>query len=177
MSETCIYKLAEQTVIIDEFKNSWCGAMYVWNQISKDYFGLDSFPSCDEKLQMEIWNAQNNKELKDEELIVLLSTLDKSIVDSDGLNTLISAFQLYGENHPNSSISAQAISLKDINLKKGEFIAWQQTSVSEFWGELDYNYEDVDNEEDAVMQYYDPNNGDIHFNIIDFFNNHKKSEI
>ena len=166
MSYTAIYaiksdKESESVRLIEEFENAWRGAMYVWDQIARDHFGLDSFPFMGD-MQSKVWNADKDNGLSEYERIVLNSTMDKATVNKAGLEKLIAAFDEYGINHPNSSISEQAKALKELsdNLEDDELIAWQQTSVGEFWGEIDWD-------EDGEAVYYNHVNGNIHFDVIE----------
>lgn len=48
MSCTEIYVIGENHCEYQgECKNAWRGAMYVWNDVAKRYFGLEGFPSFD----------------------------------------------------------------------------------------------------------------------------------
>ena len=147
MSETIIYavKQDEEPIFIGECRNAWRGAMYVWNDIAKRYFGLDSFPMLDDDMRSKIWNAGDEKSLTDSELIVLASTMDKAVVKKEGISQLLSAFKEYGDIHENSSISDQAklISDEEINIPDGYSLAWVQTSVGEGWFK-EYNEETED---------------------------------
>lgn len=171
MSYTTIYKMGDNSSTIADISNGHRGAMYVWNQIAKKYFDQDRFPMFDEKLASKIWNAHKHAPLTDAETIVLMSTMDKSTVNNDGLSKLIAAFEVYGGEHDISSFSEQAEKLKNTKLSDNEFIGWQQTSCGEFWGETGWDEET----EEAI--YYDPNVGDIHFDIIQEFNEFKSEQL
>lgn len=168
MSSTNIYKIGNNNEEVGEIKNSHRSAMYVWNQIAKKYFNQDRFPMFDDELSSKIWNAQDHAKITEDEHIVLLSTMDKAVVSKDGLSRLIKAFDVYGKEHEQSSLSQQAELLKNVNIEDGDFIAWQQTSCGEFWGESGYD------EEKEEYIFYNPNDGDLHFDLIDEFNEFKK---
>ena len=143
MSSTLIYavKQDEEPISIGQCRNAFRGAMYVWSDIAKRHFGLESFPHFDEDMQRRVWNAGNEKPLTTTEIIVLASTMDKAIVDKAGIDGLLTAFKEYGENNENSSISDQA-ELIEKNLGSipdGYSIAWIQTSVcgDRWFGEWD----------------------------------------
>lgn len=167
MSYTTLYKMGKETLEICDVRNGHRSAMYVWHQIAKDYFGQEHFPMFDQKLAGKIWNAHDHASLSDFEIIVLKSTMDKAVIDSKGVARLIEAFEAYGSVHSDSSFLEQAEQLKSVNLREGEFVGWQQTSCGEFWGETGYN------EETEETIYYDPNSGDIHFDIIQEFDEFK----
>lgn len=168
MSSTTIYKIGNNPEAIGDTQNGHRSAMYVWNQLAKKYFGQDHFPMFDDELSSKVWNAQDHAEITGDEHIVLLSTMDKSVVNKSGLPRLIEAFESYGKEHDRSSFLEQAELLKDVELNNNQFIAWQQTSCGEFWAEKGF-----DDESDEYV-FYDPNEGDVHFNIIDEFNEFQK---
>ncbi|MBV7315471.1 hypothetical protein [Shewanella sp. NIFS-20-20] len=133
MSYTEIYSIGSNHCLeLGEVKNAWRGAMYVWNQIAREYFGLDCFPHFDSDLQKRVWNAANYHDLSQSEIIVLASTMDRVTVKSSDLPRLISAFEQYGEKHFQSSFNEQAIILKSADLLPEHKIAWNQTSVNCF---------------------------------------------
>lgn len=133
MSATLIYaiKQGEQPIFIGEARNAFRGAMYVWNDIAKRYFGLGGFPHFDDEMQRRVWNAGNEKPLTEAELIVLASTMDKAVVEKAGIEKLLLAFNEYGPAHENSSIQEQAelISSNADKIPDGYVLAWIQTSV------------------------------------------------
>ena len=168
MSETIIYKIGKSSECVGEVNNSHRSAMYVWNQLARKYFNQDRFPMFDTELSSKIWNAQDHAKITQDEHIVLLSTMDKSVVSKDGLARLVEAFDVYGKEHQQSSFLQQAELLKNIELNDGDFIAWQQTSCADFWGKSGYN------EDDDECVFYDPNCGEEHFNLMDDFNEFNK---
>ena len=121
MSTTTIYKLGENAEEIGETRNGHRAAMYVWNQIAKDYFNLEYFPMFDEKMAGKVWNAKQKDGLSDDEVIVLNSTMDKAVVGKDGVNRAVEAFRNYGKSHPASSYSEQADLLSGSRLADGEY--------------------------------------------------------
>ncbi len=133
MSTTMIYavKQDEEPIFIGECRNAFRGAMYVWNDISKRYFGLDGFPHFNEEMQRRVWNAGNEKPLTNPELIVLSSTMDRATVSKSAIDELLSAFDEYGNEHGNSSITEQAEVIRGHidKIPSGYSVAWIQTSV------------------------------------------------
>lgn len=156
MSYTEIYVLGENPYHAGETQNAWRGAMYVWNQIAIDYFGLQSFPTFDEDMQWKIWNAQKHHEIKDFERVVLASTMDNAVLKGSDAKALVEHFRKYAEAHPNSSIGEQADIIESLNASDDQFIAWCQTTVSGFWGR-------EFNEETEEYDYYDVTSGSKHF--------------
>jgi hypothetical protein len=136
MSETILYSLGENPQVIGEARNAWRGAMYVWNDIAKRYFGLEGFPMFG-PMSKKIWNAADTKNLPLHEAVVLLSTMDFATIRAGDAKEVAEHFDRYGQEHPNSSFSEQAKIIREAELKEGDLIAWQQTSVSEFWGDED----------------------------------------
>lgn len=131
MSYTEIYTLGkEHCEQIGETKNAWRGAMYVWNEISIKYLGLERFPMFDESLQRKVWNAAKYYTLTDAEKIVLASTMDNVTVKKSDIPKLIEAFEEYHKENPNSSLSEQAEIIKNAELLDDHVIAWNQTSVN-----------------------------------------------
>jgi hypothetical protein len=159
MSRTEIYALGgAHNGLIDEVRNSWRGAMYVWDDIAKRYLGFKTFFSLNEEDQKKVWNA-SFPEMTLAEHIVLMTTMDNATVKIYDVEAVASAFEEYGKNHPNSSFVEQAEilrnSLQTTSSNPFRVIAWNQTSVSEFWGEK--------NDGDGNYTYYDPDTQDKHF--------------
>jgi hypothetical protein len=134
--------------------------MQVWSHIARRYFGLDSFPMFNDAERSKVWNASATHPLSTEERIVLLSTMDKAIVKGSDVAALADAFDAYGAGHTDSSYREQAEALKSLlasgEIKPDDYIAWQQTSVGEFWGQK-WN----DDRED--YDWYDPATEKKHF--------------
>lgn len=159
MSTTSIYRLGREPSCIGDVRNSWRGAMYVWNDVAKRYCGLDSFPIFDDGKRERVWNAFKNPRMPEHERIVLLSTLDNAGVYGRDAKTVADAFMHYGREHPHSSLIEQAEILRAADLRPDDLVAWQQTSVGEFWGQS-WNEEREDND------WYDPATGVQHFDVF-----------
>ncbi|APF79512.1 hypothetical protein [Vibrio cholerae] len=154
MSCTEIYSISDKHCYhLGETQNAWRGAMYVWNQIAQKYFGLEGFPHFDENMRKRVWNANNEHQLTDAEIIVLASTMDRVMVKVADVPRLIKAFEEYGKEHPNSSIGEQAEIIKASELSPEGFIAWCQTSVTSFHFEPTYI------EENDECVYHDLSDG------------------
>lgn len=170
MSYTELFILTkDNSYQVFEFKNAFRGAMYVWNDVARRYAGFDRFPLFDKNEQMEVWNYNNRhpNTMKEHEIIVLLTTMDGALVEGDKCEQLISAFELYGKEHPNSSYSEQAEAIISAVDKLGKTniagVAWNQTSVNERW--ILENIETDDG--DFEYTVYDFNNGNSHFWVFE----------
>lgn len=171
MSSTELYVITnEKNVNCTEFKNAFRGAMYVWNDIAKRYAGYDYFPHSNEDDQMEVWNyyARHPGIMKDHEIIVLASTMDGAVIESNRWKELVNAFEKYGEEHPNSNYAEQAKDISGLVQLIGEdnimYFAWNQTTVCDFWG-MEYI------EETDEYEVYDPNEGSRHFWVFEHIEN------
>jgi len=146
MSRTEIYVVGDQVCEQVGFtENAWRGAMYVWHDIAKRYFGLAGFPSFDESMMHRIWNAGNEKPITLVEKVVLASTMDRVTVKHSDLNRLADLFDEYAKSHPNSSIGQQSEIIKAVAASgkyDGLKLAWCQTSVCEFHFKPDYDDDD-----------------------------------
>ena len=146
MSSTEIYLVKDgaEPILIGRTRNAFRGAMYVWNDIARRYFGLESFPFFDESEMSKVWNAESTHNLSEHEKIVLNSTMDKITVKISDCEKLCDAFDAYATEHPNSSISEQSKIIRQYATENSEadgVIAWTQTSVSEGWF-TDYEEQD-----------------------------------
>ena len=133
MSNTEIYVVGKNHCeLIGSTKNAWRGAAYVWDHISKKYFGLDHFPILENDLQRRIWNANDEHDLEDFESIVLSSTMDYVVVMPQHIPPLLEAFRKYAVEHPDSSIGEQGDIIEKVTLQEGQMIAWCQTTICDF---------------------------------------------
>lgn len=160
MSTTGIYVLGSEPGEIGECRNSWRGAMYVWNDIAKRYCGMPPGFGFAQKEHHTVWNVWRNRPMPEHEIIVLLSTMDNAIVWAKDVLLVADAFEKYGHDHPDSSLAEQAQILRVAKLKPDDALAWQQTSVGEFWGQ------DWDHEKDEPV-WYAPATGTKHFDVVD----------
>lgn len=154
-----MYRLGHNPGEIGSTSNAWLGAMYVWNDIAKRYLGLEGFgfSTADHR---RVWNAWKYYQLPQHEIIVLMSTLDNALVKAEDRDAVIAAFEQYGNEHPNSSLTAQARILRDVELRPGDFIGWAQTSVSGFWGSSH------DGDHDEIV-WYNPHTENKHFDAFE----------
>jgi hypothetical protein len=161
MSRTEIYRLGTDPGEIGSTRNAWRGAMYVWDDIARRYFGLDGFPFSDREMKAKIWNAHQHVDLAPHEAIVLLTTMDFATVRARDVWRVVDAFERYGSEHPDSSLAEQAQILRGAQFPSAsDAVAWLQTSVSEFWG-VTWG----EGEDETI--WYDPATGDKHFDVFD----------
>lgn len=149
MSYTAIYRLGREPECIGETRNAWRGGMYVWTDVAKRYCGLSTFPMFDDAAAHRVWQSFKNPAMPEHERIVLISTFDNAAVLGRDREAVAAAFEQYGREHPNSSFAEQAAILRAADIQPDDLIAWQQTSVSEFWGQ------GWDSEKDE-RTWYDP---------------------
>jgi hypothetical protein len=161
MSTTNIYRLGRDPGEIGETRNAWRGAMYVWTDVAKRYCGMDRFPmfGSGDEASYRVWHSFKDPRMPQHEKIVLLSTLDNAAAYGRDAKVVAEAFDRYGREHPNSSLTEQAEILRTADLQPSDLVAWLQTSVSEFWGST-WNEEKEDND------WYDPATGSKHFDIV-----------
>lgn len=136
-----------------DIKNSWRGAMAIWNILEKKYLPqyrpsyvpnyipnsmLESYchykPSrcvdlMNRDAMKEIWNLFNEANVNEIDKIVLGTTFDKVIVKKENFPKIIDAFNKF---EGKTSLKEQAKVLEEM-LKDDEIIAvaWNQTSVNE----------------------------------------------
>ena len=161
MSTTDLYRLGNDPECIGEIRNSWRGAMFVWNDIAKRYCRLEGFPLAGPE-QMTVWGAWRDRRMSEHERIVLLSTMDNAIVWGKDIPALIAAFRGYSEARgENNSYGEQADLLETIVFKPDDAIAWNQTSVNGDAWCCPWS----DEAEDFV--WYDPRAGTKHFDVME----------
>ncbi|MDP0495704.1 MAG: hypothetical protein Q7Q73_05800 [Verrucomicrobiota bacterium JB024] len=163
MSHTTIYFLSGENTVTEDFRNAFRGAMYVWNDVAKRYCGMERFPFFDEDEQMEVWNfnSRHPGRMSRHEEIVLLSTMDHVLAEPARWQEVADAFELYGKEHPDSSIAEQSAAIRRVmESEAGAAVAgigWLQTSVC---GDTPWMPWDEDGEEYIA---YDPVTGDTHW--------------
>ena len=116
-----------------EVKNSWLGAMAVWEILGKKYCGHGT--SMFNISQMKrIWNLVDNKSVPLHERIVLFTTLDKCLFKKEDIPKVVDAFRKFDGN---TNLKEQADILDDL-YKEDDCIAvgFHQNSCScEQWYE------------------------------------------
>lgn len=169
MSRTELYRIGKDAGEIGSTGNSWRGAMQVWTYIAKQYCGFDNFPMSFGETgtadQNKVWNAHTTHPLTDAEKIVLLSTMDRVVVSHSNIPKLLAAFREYGAAHADSSLDEQANVIANAEWSEGSFLAFNQTSVSEFWGQVYVEPENEDDEGEYVL--YDPRTSTDHWELFE----------
>lgn len=160
MSATVLYRLGGANPgVIGQTGNSWLGAMCVWDDIAKRYHGLDGFPlSINGDAASKVWNTARDQRMPLHEAIVLLSTMDRVCVRAEDVEPVAAAFDQYARQHPECSLGGQAEVLRRAGLGAGEYAAWNQTTVGQFWGQ-------TFDEEAEECGWYDPSSGKEHLDL------------
>lgn len=78
-------------------KNTWLGAMQVWDILGKKYCGHGA-SMVDIEQMKPIWNLVDNKSIPTEERIVLFTTLDRCLVKKEDIPKIVDAFRKFGGN-------------------------------------------------------------------------------
>ncbi|MBC2292940.1 hypothetical protein HCC36_06805 [Listeria booriae] len=144
-----------------EVKNSFAGAMHIWNNLNTKYDFRDDFFSGFKKT----WGNFNKDVYEDFEDVALGSTFDKVIVKKEEIPLLITAYEKYINEFDGSNLRLQIEIFKQIEQETNVIgIAWCQTSVSgDLW---DFGY---DEEKDEPIPY-NINKGDSHWFLFDDIN-------
>lgn len=159
MSYTEIYAVDSNgdVRLYGEVKNSFAGAMHVWNALNTKYDLGDSFITQFERT----WGKFNEGFYERYEDIVLGSTFDGAMVKKEHLDELIQALDAYHVEHGNSNHRQQAELLSEVKNQDILAVAWCQTSVvSDMW---DY---DFDEELDEIIPY-NISKGSKHWYLFD----------
>lgn len=147
MSYTEIFKFNKtgNAEPVNEVKNSWRGAMAVWNIMDERYLPsfvpewakISSMPlsekyyrTSDQEKIKEIWALADDPKVSEIDKIVLGSTFDNVIVLKENLPLLVKAFR---EFEGNTSLKEQADIIEEALKEDSELLAisWNQTSVNE----------------------------------------------
>lgn len=165
MSCTEIYGLTKNGAkLIGEIRNSWRGAMAIWQFLEKKYLPPLEFTRCISMDKIdEIWKLQSSPNLTKSERIALLSTFDKVLAKVDSIDQVLFAFRDFSGD---SSLKEQADLIEKTIASDPEIIAigWNQTSVNiDRWQH--YKYDEVS---DSYTSYNIETQSD-HFFLIDYF--------
>lgn len=108
-------------------KNSYRGAMAVWNILGEKYCGHDASPFDLSALE-RIWNLADDKQVSIDERIVLCTTFDKCLIRKEDIPRVVSAFRNF---EGKTSLKEQADALEEL-LTDDDCIAvgWHQNSIS-----------------------------------------------
>ncbi|MBC2048241.1 hypothetical protein [Listeria booriae] len=160
MSSTNIHVVRENgdVEIYAEVKNSFAGAMHIWNSLNKKYDFRDSIFNGFEKT----WGGFNNNVYEDFENVALGSTFDDVIVKIEDIQLLIEAYEKYINEFNGSNLDSQIEIFKQIEQEADAIgIAWCQTSVcDDLW---DFGYDEEKNE----LIPYNIYKGDNHWFLFD----------
>lgn len=137
MSYMVVHKVPPDGEIetIGEFKNSWLGAMLIWNTLSKRYLGLDGAPIMGGPALQRLWDLAGDRAVPFQIRLVHGSTMDKVMVRRENLERLADAMDFFAETlcpdnsghlRPHAELLREAA--KDETLLA---VCWTQTSVSD----------------------------------------------
>lgn len=167
-----------------EIRNAFRGAMAVWKRLEEKHLPpyrpsyvpafipddrVEEFlrykPSrctamMDDGAMKEIWNLADNRDVPENERIILFTTFDKCLVKKEDLPAVISAFRSFDAE---TSLPEQAGVLEQL-LQDEDCIAvgWNQTSVNgDTWANFEY-----DEENDECIPY-NCMNGEEHYWLFD----------
>jgi len=158
MSYTEIYKVNKDgdCEIAGEARNAFKGAMFIWNEFSKEYLGKDFEMFFSQKT----WGLQSDPRLSRNERIIMKTTFDNSMVRKANIPILIEAFAEFIVTHPSDNIKTQIEIFKKLLDEDILAICWNQTSVNNNpWTEY---------KEDTDEQIpYNINGGSKHWFVFD----------
>lgn len=128
MSYTEMYGIPQEggeLVHLQDCKNSWRGAMWIWNNLSKKYLGRDF--NLMEAGDSEVWNLWKDSKLSDSEYYSLMSTFDGMLVHNEMMLVVADALEQFDPGTENLKLQAQTLR----QAKKDGMMAvcWNQTSV------------------------------------------------
>ena len=189
MSYTEIYAFGKDgnAYLLGMVKNSWGGAVAVWNKLEKKYLspwipdyvkatcwyspgmsydeiisflGYTPTRLTSDLLMQEIWDLGQNPNVDMTDRIVLYTTYDDALVKRENIRKVIDAFAAFdGSTNLQQQASILESALKDDNIIA---VGWNQTSVcADNWA----NYGGVDENDDDIP--YNCLTGDRHFWIFD----------
>ena len=128
-----------------EFSNSWRGAMWIWNKLWNEYHKKTH--EYDEVIigdNLSKLFKEYRPLITPTEEVVLLSTADYIAVAGKDLDALADAFDAFVVLHGDgSSLTEQAEFIRGLD-DDVEAIAWNQTTVCEFWNGGDPEIGDPD---------------------------------
>lgn len=118
-----------------EVKNTWLGAMAVWEILGIKYCGHGA-SMFDINQMKRIWKLVDNKSVAQHERIVLFTTLDKCLVRKEELPKVAEAFRKFAGN---TNLKEQADVLDDLYKEEDCIgVGFHQNSIScEQW--FEYN--------------------------------------
>ncbi len=151
MSSTELYSVQPNGDVIyfADVKNSWLGAMFIWNKLSETHLGWDtleySMRSFRDARKMEngkkgdlglqpLWDLWQT-DIPRHHKICLMTTLDGFLVRRENLPTLHDALTRFDNDFPNSNLTEQSRSIFREEEDDPDFtaICWSISLVSGFW--------------------------------------------
>jgi hypothetical protein len=166
MSETEIYMVNLEGDVHHHIgiRNSWHGAMNVWNELARAYFGWENFPliNYEGRDGQQVWDLYKDEKVPLNIRIVLMSTFDKVMVKRENLERLATAMEEFASQYLSGSLMVQARILRELAEDENCLaVCWNQTSVSyPPW----YIWDDDDDEKDRV---YNINTDKIHWFLFE----------
>lgn len=135
MSYTEIYRISKvkKTKLVGEIRNSFRGAMAVWNSLDKKYlppftkYGMPFSRTIGEEIK-EIWGLVDDVRVSETEKICLLSTFDNVYVLRNDIPRLIKAMREFPHE---ASLPEQADIIEKLIIDRNCWaVCWNQTSVN-----------------------------------------------
>lgn len=137
MSYTEIFKFDKDgnSESVADIKNSFRGAMAVWNILGEKYCGRRA-SMFDLSAMKRIWNLADDKRVSLDERIVLCTTFDKCLIRKDDIPRVVTAFRNFNGE---TSLKEQADTLEELYQDDNCIaVGWHQNSCScEQW--FEYN--------------------------------------
>ncbi len=172
MSETVLYGLDDNNSLmaLGEYINSHLAAPTIWNVMAR-HVGKDSFFSygMSESETKAFWGVWKLPTVPTFEKIVMLSTYDNVWVSKENIVKLLDAFKEFIKTFPeaNTHIPRYIQDIEKAENLKG--VCWHISSIGEDpWFEW--------NDEDEEVQY-DFKSGDKHWELFEYLNSFKFSEV
>lgn len=171
MSYTELYAVNKQGDVefYGEVRNSFAGAMHVWNTLSKKYRLNDNLFNEFKKT----WNNYNKDFYEAYEDVVLGSTFDSVLVKKENFTELIEAFEEYTTYHNGSNLLQQVEFIEKAKDDEDIIaIGWCQTSVAnDMW-----DWEWIEEEEEETLIPYNIYKGTQHWFLFEDLKTTKEKE-
>ena len=135
MSETEIYAVVDDGYVYYQcgLRNSWRGAMNIWNELSRKWFGWDNFPimNVGDRTAQKVWDLHEDDRLSLNDRIVLKSTFDRAMVRVENIERLAVAMEDFATRYEPGSLIEHAKALRNLAWLDGCLaVCWNQTSVN-----------------------------------------------
>lgn len=132
-----------------EFSNSWGTAMFVWQMMSREYFGHD-FPLMDELEAQKVWDLWKRLDIPVHHRAVLLMTFDYAYIRSEDYEQAASDIRKFVSDFSTQETSNHWPAIADaLEIADYPAIGLWATSVSErpftgLWNECIDDYDPFD---------------------------------